>query len=479
MTDDKTPPTQSEMMEEAVSDKELIFGWEEWVELPGLGLPAVRAKVDTGARSSSIHAFMIEPYGRGDKKRVRFGVHPVPERPDVVVFCTAELVDQREITSSNGETELRYIIRTPLRIGGQEWPIEISLTNRESMQYRMLIGRTALHDTIIVDPNLSCAQGKLSLDLYDEMPKTKRRRTSLKIGILSREPNNYSTQRLAEAAEAKGHMAQIINTTQCYMNITSHRPEVHMGGKSLEGFDVIIPRIGASVTFYGMAVVRQFEAMGVYSLNSAAAIGAARDKLYAHQLLARSGIGMPDTGFARSPKATNELIKFVGGAPLVIKLLEGTQGRGVVLAETKKAAESVIGAFQGLKANILVQEFIKEASGTDIRCFVVGNKVIASMKRQAEEGDFRSNLHRGGKAFKIRLTKEERATAVKAARVMGLSMAGVDLLRSNDGPKVLEVNSSPGLEGIEDVTGKDIAALIIEYIEKNARPPKVFKPRRL
>ncbi|MBT6093825.1 MAG: 30S ribosomal protein S6--L-glutamate ligase [Rhodospirillaceae bacterium] len=476
---DKPQNTPAEMLEDAVQDKELVFGWEEWVSLPGLGLPAVRAKVDTGARSSSIHAFMIEPYGRGGKKRVRFGVHPVPERPDIVVFCSAELVDQREITSSNGETELRYIVRTPVKIGGQEWPIEISLTNRESMQYRMLIGRTALRDTIIVDPSQSCVQGELSLDLYDDLPKTKGARSALKIGILSREPNNYTTQRLAEAADDHGHMVQIINTTQCYMNITSTRPEVHMDGKALEGFDVIVPRIGATVTFYGMAVVRQFEAMGVYSLNSAAAIGAARDKLYAHQLLARSGIGMPDTGFARSPKATEELIKFVGGAPLVIKLLEGTQGRGVVLAETKKAAESVIGAFQGLKANILVQEFIKEAGGADIRCLVVGNKVVAAMKRQAEEGEFRSNLHRGGKAAKVRLTKEERATAVKAARVMGLALAGVDLLRADSGPKVLEVNSSPGLEGIETATGLDIASMVIDYIEKHARPPKVYRPRRL
>jgi len=468
-----------EIVEQVVQDKELAFGWEEWVELPSLGLPAVRAKIDTGARSSSIHAFMIEPYGRAEKPRVRFGVHPVPERPDIVVFCSAELVDQREITSSNGEVELRYIIRTPLRVGGQEWPIEISLTNRESMQYRMLIGRTALHDTIIVDPNLSCVQGKLSPDLYNELPKIKRRRTGLKIGILSREPNNYSTQRLVEAAEEHDHMVEIINTTQCYMNITSHRPEVHLDGKSLEGFDVIVPRIGASVTFYGMAIVRQFEAMGVYSLNSAAAIGAARDKLYAHQLLARSGIGMPDTGFARSPKVTGELIKFVSGAPLVIKLLEGTQGRGVVLAETKKAAESVIGAFQGLKANILVQKFIEEAGGSDIRCLVVGNRVVAAMKRQAEEGEFRSNLHRGGKSVSVKLTKEERATAVKAARVIGLSFAGVDLLRSNDGPMVLEVNSSPGLEGIEGATNKDIASIIVDYIEKNARPPKVYKPKRV
>jgi ribosomal protein S6--L-glutamate ligase len=466
-------------IEDALQDKELVFGWEEWVELPGLGLPAVRAKIDTGARSSSIHAFMIEPYGRGSKKRVRFGVHPVPERTDIVVFCSAELVDQREITSSNGEIELRYIIRTPLRIGGQEWNIEISLTNRESMQYRMLVGRTALQDNIIVDPNLSCVQGSLSPDLYDKLPRTKARRTGLKIGVLTREPNNYTTRRLIEAAEEHDHMVEVINTTQCYMNITSHRPEVFLGGKSLEGFDVIIPRIGASVTFYGMAVVRQFEAMGVYSLNSAAAIGAARDKLYAHQLLARSGIGMPDTGFARSPKATEDLIKFVGGAPLVVKLLEGTQGRGVVLAETKKAAESVIGAFQGLKANILVQEFIKEAQGTDIRCLVVGNRVVSAMKRQAEEGEFRSNLHRGGKAMRIKLTKEERATAVKAARIMGLSLAGVDLLRSDSGPKILEVNSSPGLEGIETVTGKDIASLIIDYIEKSARPPKIYRPSRL
>ncbi|MCW8915307.1 MAG: RimK/LysX family protein, partial [Magnetovibrio sp.] len=306
----KTESSQPGTPEEIIQDKELVFGWQEWVELPGLGLPAVRAKVDTGAKSSSIHAFMIEPYGRSDKPRVRFGVHPIPERPEIVVYCSAELVGQREVTSSNGETELRYIIRTPMKIGGQEWPIEISLTNRESMQYRMLVGRTALRDNIIVDPNNSCVQGELSPDFYDKLPKVKRRRMGLKIGILSREPDNYSTRRLVEAAEERDHMVEVIDTTQCYMNITSHRPEIHLNGEPLEGFDVIIPRIGATITFYGMAVVRQFEAMGVYSLNSAAAIGVSRDKLHAHQLLARSGIGMPDTGFARSPKVTDELIKF-------------------------------------------------------------------------------------------------------------------------------------------------------------------------
>lgn len=394
------------------------------------------------------------------------------------MFCSADLVDQREITSSNGEVELRYVIQAEVQISGQRWPIEISLTNRESMQYRMLFGRTALRDNIIVDPNRSNVQGELSPDLYDRLPKVKARRTNLKIAILTREPDNYSSRRLVEAAEDRNHKVELINTTDCYMNITSHKPEIYFGGRSLEGFDAVIPRIGASVTHYGMAVVRQFEAMGVYCLNSAAAIGASRDKLYAHQLLARAGIGMPDTAFARSPRVTRELIDFVGGAPLVIKLLEGTQGRGVVLAETKKAAESVIGAFRGLKANILVQQFIKEAAGTDLRCLVVGNRVVAAMKRVGGDDDFRANLHRGGKAVSVKLTKEERKTAVRAARILGLSLAGVDLLRADDGPKVLEVNSSPGLEGIESVTDKDVAGLIIENLAKSARPPKVFRARR-
>lgn len=464
---------------DVVQDKQLVVGWEEWLALPELGLPAVKAKVDTGAKTSSIHAFMIEPYTRAGKNFVRFGVHPVPEQKDITVFCSAALVDQREITSSNGETELRYIIETKVCIGGIEWPIEMSLTNRENMQYRMLFGRTALRENVIVDPNQSFVQEILSPDLYDELPKTTKGRNNLKIGILTREPNNYTSLRLKEAAEERGHIVELINTTECYINITSHKPEVHIRGKALEGFDVVIPRIGASVTHYGMAVVRQFEAMGVYSVNSAASIGAARDKLYAHQILARAGIGMPNTGFARNSKATNELIKFVGGAPLVIKLLEGTQGKGVVLAETKKAAESVIDAFQGLKANILVQEFIKEAAGKDMRCLVIGNKVVAAMERSSSDGDFRANLHQGGIAKSIRLTKDERATAIKAAKQLGLAMAGVDILRSENGPKVLEVNSSPGLEGIEKITSKDIAGLVIEHIEKNARPPKVFKPRRI
>jgi ribosomal protein S6--L-glutamate ligase len=252
------------------------------------------------------------------------------------------------------------------------------------------------------------------------------------------------------------------------MNITSMRPSIHYKGEILEGFDAVIPRIGASVTFYGTAVLRQFEMMGVYPLNESVAITRSRDKLRSMQLLARKGIGLPVTGFAHNPDDIEDLIKEVGGAPLVIKLLEGTQGIGVVLAETKKAAESVIQAFMGLKANIMIQEYIKEAGGSDIRCFVVGGKVVAAMKRQGPEGEFRSNLHRGGTASLIRLTPEERSTAVRAANIMGLNVCGVDILRSNHGPVVMEVNSSPGLEGIETATEKDVAGMIISFIEKQA-----------
>jgi len=254
------------------------------------------------------------------------------------------------------------------------------------------------------------------------------------------------------------------------MNIAAHRPEIHINGEKLETLDAVIPRIGASVTFYGTAVLRQFEMMGVFPVNESVAISRSRDKLRSLQLLSRKGIGLPVTGFASAPGDVRDMISMVGGAPLVIKLLEGTQGIGVVLAETQKATESVIEAFMGLRANILVQEFIAEAGGADIRCFVVGDRVIAAMKRQGAEGEFRSNLHRGGSAELVKLSPEERATAVRAAKVMGLNVAGVDLLRSSRGPMVLEVNSSPGLEGIEAATGKDVAEIIMKFIEKNARP---------
>ncbi|NLO79884.1 MAG: 30S ribosomal protein S6--L-glutamate ligase [Xanthomonadaceae bacterium] len=291
----------------------------------------------------------------------------------------------------------------------------------------------------------------------------------MNILVLSRSPELYSTRRLVEAGSERGHRVRVVDPLRCYMNISS-RPTVHYMGEELSGFDAVIPRIGASITFYGTAVVRQFEMMGVFTLNESVAISRSRDKLRSLQLLSRKGIGLPVTAFGYSPDDTRDLIQLVGGAPLVIKLLEGTQGKGVVLAETDQAAESVIDAFRGLKAYFLTQEFIAEAKGADIRCFVIGDRVVAAMKRQAKDGEFRSNLHRGGTAMAVKITPQERATAVRAARTMGLNVAGVDLMRSHHGPVVLEVNSSPGLEGIESATGKNIAGLIIEFIEKNARP---------
>jgi ribosomal protein S6--L-glutamate ligase len=290
------------------------------------------------------------------------------------------------------------------------------------------------------------------------------------IAILSRNRHLYSTRRLIEAARERGHEVSVVDPLKCVMDVTSRRPSVYYRGETLPRYDAVIPRIGASVTFYALAVLRQFEVMGVYPANESVAIGRSRDKLRSLQLLARAGVGMPVTAFAHSPDDTKTLVRLVGGAPLVLKLLQGTQGRGVVLAETNQAAESVIDAFRDLDANFLVQQFIREAGGADIRAFVIGDRVVAAMLRQAKEGEFRSNLHRGGSASVVKLSPQERATAVRAAKTVGLNVAGVDIVRGHDGPLVLEVNSSPGLEGIEAATGKDVAGMVIGFLEKQARP---------
>ena len=290
--------------------------------------------------------------------------------------------------------------------------------------------------------------------------------------MLARNSNLYSHKRLVEAAEARGHEIDILNTTRCTVNIASHRPTITYNGDTLEGYDAVIPRIGASITNYGTAVLRQFEMAGVWPLNESVAIGRSRDKLRSMQIFAKYGLGLPLTAYANDPKQAEEIIRAVNGPPVVIKLLEGTQGIGVVLAETMSSAKSVIEAFRGANVNILVQEFIKEAGGTDIRALVVGGKVIAAMKRTGAADDFRSNLHRGGSAQIVKITPEERLTALRAAKHMGLNVCGVDMLRSNHGPVIMEVNSSPGLEGIENATGKDVAGQIIEFIEKNAQPGK-------
>ena len=290
----------------------------------------------------------------------------------------------------------------------------------------------------------------------------------MKIAILSRKSSLYSTHRLVEAAQLRGHSADVIDTLRCYMNISSSSPNVHYKGSLLKAYDAVIPRIGASVTFYGAAVIRQLEMMGVFCMNDSVAITRARDKLRSLQILSKKGIGMPVTGFAHSMAEIEDLIRMVGGPPLVIKFLEGTQGIGVILVETTKAARSVLEAFLGLKVNIMVQEFIREANGCDLRCFVVGGKVVAAMQRRAKSAEeFRSNLHRGGSAVAIELTDEERKMAVRAAHIIGLNVAGIDMIRSNRGPLIMEVNASPGLEGIERTTGVDVAGEIIKFIEES------------
>lgn len=456
------------MTDTPASDTRFHLGWEEWVNLPDLGLPAIKAKVDTGAQTSALHAIAVEAFGDETNPQVRFVMHPDPDDPTIEVVCSAKVIGRRTVVSSNGTSESRYVIETPMTIGDRTQTVAITLTNRETMGYRMLIGRAAITDDMSVRPAESFMQPPLSYDVYRKGRRKKKPvKRPLRIAILTQEPGNYSNRSLIRAAEARGHVIECVETSRCYMAINNHSPEVHYDGKALPRYDAVIPRIGSRLTFYGMAIVRQFETMGVYCLNNAAAIGSSRDKLLAHQVLAGHNIGMPNTAFAMRSRDTKGIINLAGGSPVVVKLLESTQGKGVVLAETKKAAESLIDAFRGLNAHFLVQEFVKEAGGTDIRCLVVGGKVVGSMKRTAQPGEFRSNLHQGGTASSVKLSAAERKTAIKAAKVLKLSVAGVDILRSDSGPKVLEVNSSPGLKGIEEATGKDIAALIIETIEAN------------
>lgn len=445
----------------------LRLGWEEWVALPALGLPALRVKIDTGARTAALHATRIEPFGPAGKPRLRFDIHPIPGRHDVRVACAAPVIDRREITSSSGEREWRFVIRTDLAAAGLSWPVEVSLTDRSGMAYRMLIGRTAIPPGASVEPGGRFLLPVLDYGAYSPAPPPEPP-AALRIAILSREAASYSTRRLAAEGADRGHHVDVIDTARVYLGLDARAPALYCDGRPLPHYDAVIPRIGASMTAYGAAVLRQFAARGTALLNPPEGIAAARDKLHAHQIMARARVPMPATAFAASPHDTDALIALAGGAPLVVKLLESTQGKGVVLAETRKAAQSVISAFRGLRANFLVQSFVAEAEGADLRVLVVDGKVAGAMCRRAGAGEFRANLHLGGSAEHIRLSPAERAIALRAARAFGLGLAGVDMLRSAEGPKVLEVNASPGLEGIERATGRNLAAAIIAAAERIA-----------
>lgn len=450
-------------------DKKILVGCEEWCGFPSINIPAVKARVDSGAKTSSIHAVNIQSFKRGNKNWVSFEVHPLQDNRRVVVRCEAEVVDKRNVKSSSGEAEKRYVVRLPMTVGEAQIDVELTLTNRDSMGYRMLLGREAMVGRMLVDPEASFLQGaytdKELENHYGKYESTVEE--GLTIGLLASDPSLYSNKRIIEAGEERGHKMVFLSIKHCYMKMDAEAPEIHYrGGNILENLDAVIPRIRPSMTFYGCALTRQFESLGTYPLNSSSAITQSRDKLFSLQLLLKNGLQIPTTGFANSPIDTNDLIEMVGGAPLIVKLLEGAQGRGVVLAETRKAAESTINAFKSLQANLLVQEFIKEADGKDLRLFVIDGKVVAAIERKAAPGEFRANLHQGGTAGVAKITPDERKLAIRAAKALDLAVAGVDIIRASRGPLLLEVNSSPGLEGIESATGRDIAGMMISAIEK-------------
>ena len=450
-----------------MQDKTLI-GSEEWCSFPQLGIPAIKARVDSGAKTSALHAINIKIFEKNGAEWLKFDINPIQNNSKSIIHCEAQLVDQRIVKSSNGTREKRYVIRTDVELGNHNWQVEVTLTNRDSMGFRMLLGREAMVGRLIVDPEKKFELGQPSTESLKEYYYNEPSKKGLKIGLLASNPELYSNRRIIEAGEMRGHEMHFLNLKYCYMKLSASNPEIHYrGGLVLSDFDAIIPRIRPSMTYYGCALTRQFEALKVFALNNAAAITQSRDKLFSLQLLLNNGVDIPTTGFANSPLDTDDLIKMVGGSPLIVKLLEGTQGKGVVLAETKKAAESVINAFKSLNANILVQEFIKEANGKDLRLFVVDGKVVAAMQREAAPGEFRANIHLGGTASVVKVTSEEKKIAIRAAKAMNLKVAGVDIIRSSKGPLLLEVNSSPGLDGIEGATQQDIAGEMIKAIEKN------------
>jgi ribosomal protein S6--L-glutamate ligase len=458
-------------------EPKIIVGCEEWCAFPDLGLPIIKARVDSGAKTSSMHAFNIHKFHRDGESWVRFDVHPLQNDRRIVISCERRLIDKRAVKSSSGVSETRYVIGATIKIGSDSWDIELTLANRDSMGYRMLLGREAMSGRMLVDPSLSFCFGRVSKKtIENHYGHNKQKNSGLKIGLLANNQDLYSNQRILDAGQECGHEMIFLNIEECYMKIDAAEPEVHYrGGTVLKDLDAVITRVRPSMTFYACALARQFESMGIFTMNSSASILQSRDKLFSLQLLLKNGINIPTTGFAHSPMDTNDLINMVGGAPLIVKRVEGSQRRGIVLAETKKAAASVINTLKSLNANILVQEFIKEAQAKDVRCFVIDGKVVASIQREAAPGDFNASLHQGGSASTIKITTEEKTLALKAAKILGLKIAGVDIIRSKKGPLLLEVNSSPGFQGIETVTGKDIAGKMIAAIEKKLHWKKMLE----
>lgn len=455
-----------------------------------MGLPAIKAKIDTGARSSCLHAFDVEQFTRDGKSFVRFQICPLQRRKKPRVFAEAEIVEFRRVRSSSGHEEERPVIVTSIELAGQSWDIEITLTNRDSMGFRMLLGRRAISNRFVVDPTASYLHGRLKRSevrgAYAKLESQPQKPVAplqpavpMKLAILSCSPKCYSTRRLREAALQRGCKVKVLNTLKFALDVEPGNPQLYYRQKPLSSYDAVLPRIGASITYFGTAVVRQFEQLDVFCANSSHGILNSRDKLRSLQILSRHKIGIPPTTFVRDHKDILPAIERVGGAPVVIKLLEGTQGVGVILAESVKVAEAIIETLQRTKQNVLVQKFVSESKGRDIRAIVVGDRVVAAMRRRAVGDEFRSNVHRGGVTEPVELPEEFRDTAISAAQIMGLRVAGVDMLEGSDGPLVMEVNSSPGLEGIEKSTGLDVAGAIIDYISAQVNFPEIDIRQRL
>ena len=447
----------------------IIVGSEEWCGFPSLGVPLIKARVDSGAKTSSIHAFNIQRFKREGEAWVSFEVHPLQDDRKVVIRCESKIVDRRYVKSSSGLSERRYVIRVPLALADKIWEIDLTLANRDSMGYRMLLGREAMSGKLLVDPDERFCLGDVSLDnILKHYPEETEVRRGLRIAVLGHDPNTYSSQRLIEVGSERGHEMSFLRINQCYMKLELANPEIYYrGGRLLNNLDVVIPRIPRPQTYYGCALVRQFEHQGVYSLNSSLSIRNARDKLNFLQIMLKHSLSIPTTGFASTPLDSQDLVDAVGGAPVMIKLLEGTHGKDTVQADTKQAAETVINAIKSLRANLLVQEHIKEAKGKTIRCYVVDGKVVGALEKDAFPSLTPSQEYNGDVGFAIvKLSSEEKNLSIKAVKALGLKIASVDFFRSNKGALVSQVNAAPGLEAVEVISGKDVSGMLIALIEK-------------
>lgn len=453
-----------------ITDK-IVVGSEEWCGLPELGIPYIKARVDSGAKTSSLHAFNIRGFKRGGVSMVSYELHPIQHNRQVIVRCESEVVDRRMVKSSSGVAEKRYVIKTRLQLSGQEWETEVTLANRDSMGYRMLLGRAAMLGRILVDPSAKLLCGKVEENKVHEIyGQSSHGIKGLKLGLLASNPRLYSNRRIIEAAEERGHEIHFIDIKQCYMKLDAENPEIHFGrGKTLNDLDAVIPRIKSDISMFGCALLRQFESTDIYTLNSASAIACARDKLFAMQTMLENGVAMPSSAAANTPMDVADLVAMVEGFPLLIKMVHGYKGDGIVLADSEKSAESVIEAFESLNANMLIQEFIREAGGRDLRVLVVDGKAVAAVESNSVLDEYAANLQRGKSVALAKLSAQEKRLATKAAKAVGLKVAGIDMIRSSKGPLVLNIHASPNLQHVENATGKDLAGMLIHAVEKKLK----------